>query len=58
MSNMMDTEDLVGDQDLLENGGKGKATKQAPEKEKQGADELLSSMGGNCPFPLFPVLRN
>lgn len=48
MSKVMDTEDLIGDQDLLESGSKAKPVKQ----EKHGADELLSNMAGTDPLPL------
>ena len=46
MSKVMNTEDLVGDQDLLDNGRSAKAAGQKAESQRHGADELLSNMKG------------
>ncbi len=45
MSKVMDTSDLVGDQDLLNNSSSAKSAKKA-EAKKHGADELLTNMKG------------
>ena len=50
MSKVMDTEDLVGDQDLLDNS-RAKAANKKAELERHGADELLSSMKGTVYLP-------
>lgn len=49
MSKIMDTQDLVGDQDLLEDS-RGKHADKKPQSERHGADELLSSMKGMHPL--------
>lgn len=58
MSKIMDTEDLIGDQDLLDIGQFKKEAAEsadAEKKEQLGAKELVNSMKGMQEIFLHPV---